>query len=235
MQNHALFSAIGACAIITAAHAGTIGLTGDLGVLNLPTPPSIFINTTHTEPFFRVVPGRGRIQGDVVYTNLNGDFFKVVVTNMTFEANAPTPGGGTTRVQIDIVQGFQPAVANGSYYAEHFVGGNWSTNFGNAIFCDSFQGVLGPNPVWLPTLGVVNTPGIPSFGVPLAGANVTNSSPTLYGIATTIEMFIDGDGFINLPNSYEATATEVPAPGACVLLACAGVLASRRRRAAVTG
>lgn len=238
MQMRALAVALCVCPLTSGALAGTVGLTGDLGVFNTGTPASIFINTSWTQPFQKSLAGRGSIMGDAVFTNNGGTFFEVVVTNLTFQASAPTPGGGTTRVKIDIVQGFQPAVPNAAYYAEHFVGGNWSTGTGNAIFADSYQGMLGPNPVWLPQLVFVNTPGIPSFGVPLAGANVTNSSPALYGIATTIELFIDGDGFIDLPNSYEATATEVPAPGACVVLACAGVLAARRGAASaacVTG
>ena len=77
----------------------------------------------------------------------------------------------------------------------------------------------------------INTNGIPNFGVPLAGTTVLNVNPSpIYSIRTELQLFIDGDGFISMPGSYDLHVNLVPCPGGAALLVLGGVMAPRRQR-----
>lgn len=227
----------GSCAALVvlaaaaSAHGIVLDLSGDLGTLNLITvgvSTPIPVNVSVTRSFSRIVPSRGLLTGDIIVSNTAGTRFDLIITNLVFQAtNSPTGG---THIQLAASQIYDVLAPNQTYTAGHFVGGTWSTALGNAVFCDSRQGILGPNPVQLPSLAVANTFGASGFGVPLATATVSNSSPNFYGIFSTMDLFIDGDGFINMPNSYEAGATLVPAPASAAMLGAIGLFASRRRR-----
>lgn len=214
------------------APAGTITISGALGNNSAGLPSALPINSNFTRSFALAVPGIGSINGDVLIENLSGTQFNLTVTNTNFVMNGAGPGV-LTHVALTVTQAFVPLVPNAPYNAFHSLNGSWTpTGANNAVTADSTQGLLGPNLQFLPQLVCVNSPNpTNAFGAGPAGLTINNSSPSLYGMQCIIDFYLDGNGFINLPNSYEATAIQiVPAPGAAALIGLSGALAVRRRR-----
>ncbi|TWT40302.1 hypothetical protein RAS1_40100 [Phycisphaerae bacterium RAS1] len=222
-----------AVALLCAAHvasnrtlAAAITLSGDLGSVNFNTPFFLNANQSSTTPFQHIVPGRGSISGDAIANNFGGNQFDLVITNLTF-TGMNSPSGGTS-ITLTALQHYATQQSGNTYAAAHFVSGSWTTATGNHIICDSLHD-FGGSSTSLPTLSFFNTPGIPTFGVPLAGTNVLNQLPTIYSIRTTIQLFLDGDGTISLPSSYDVSATPVPEPAGALVLLPALVAVFRRR------
>ena len=169
--------------------------------------------------------GRGIISGDAIATNTGGTSFDLVVTNLSFIAeNSPT---GSTYIKLEILQNFAIFSPGGTYTGTHGVDGSWSTGASNFIQGDAIHDFGGSN-VLLPTLLYYNTFMIPTFAVSPTSASVTNTIG-VYSIKAELQMNIEGDGFISLPNSYDGSATLVPEPAVSSLLCLAGLVALRRR------
>ena len=219
-------------ALAPAALGGTISLSGGLGTGSWGLPATLPINGTFTQSFARTVPGLGSISGDVVITNTSGTRFDLTVTNTTFQMIGAGPGA-LTHLTLTVTQAFVPQTPNAPYNAAHSLNGSWDPlGSNNAMTATATQGLLGPNLIFLPQLVCVNNPNpTAAFGAGPAGATVNNSSPALYGMQCVLDFYVDGNGFIDLPNSYDATAIEVvPAPGAGVLLAGGVLVGARGRR-----
>lgn len=212
---------------VKAARAAGVTLSGDLGSVNFNTPFFLAINGSSTTPFAHTIPGRGSITGDVISNNVGGTSFDMTITNLTL-TGTNSPYGGTY-VTLTVLQNYATLNPNGTYAATHDVNGSWSMGLANYIQCDSLHDFGGSN-TSLPMLQYSNNPNpTPAFGGPAVGASVSNQIG-VYSIRSTIQFFIDGDGFIDLPNSYHVDAT-VPEPTSAAMLGIVGVMGLRRRRA----
>lgn len=207
------------------ARGGIAHLTGDFGTANYFGPNVQNPGPSTTVPFLQNVAGRGSLSGDLVSTNTGGTQFSLVITNMVFQAFDWAPDH---RTQIRLIASENFAVTSaGMHLASQSVSGvTGSTGGGGIIICNAVHRTT----VNLPTISYGSPNGnTQPFSVPPVFANVF-SSPPFYSIQMQLDLVIDGDGFIHLPNSFETGAIAVPASGPVTLLGLTGLLTLRRRR-----
>lgn len=207
------------------AWGGIVHLTGDFGTADYFGPNVSNPGPSTSVPFLQNVVGRGSLSGDLVSTNTGGTQFSLVITNMVFQAFDWAPDHQT---QIRLIASENFAVTSaGPHIASQSVSGvTGSTGGGGLIICNAVHEIT----VNLPTISYGSPNGnTQPFSVPPVFANVV-SSPPFYSIQMQLDLVIDGDGFIHLPNSFETGAIAVPASGPVTLLGLTGLIAMRRRR-----
>ncbi|HVZ93286.1 MAG TPA: hypothetical protein VG797_02135, partial [Phycisphaerales bacterium] len=179
-----------------------------------------------TVHFSHVLPGFGSVSGDAITTNTGGTQFDMVMTNFNFTSSSPTGG---LFIRISLFNYFTLAQSPLTFNATHSANGTWTGGPGTAVVFDSRQD-FGGSDVHLPTLVETNALQFSGFATGAAGATVTTTMPNVVAMIADIQMFIDGNGSIILPNSYDINAIATPAPGSLALTGFAGACAARRRR-----
>lgn len=232
-----------ASGFVASAQAVNINLSGSLGNGNWHTPstPLAFGGSLAPIAVIQSVPGVGDLACDVYADNsgistLGNSVFSLKITNLVFQAYATQPFTRTS-VKLKVEENFIVPLASGTQAATMAIDGVMSstggcTVIGNAQF-RSPLGSGGGTPI--PTVGYSGgASGPDAFNVPPTFATV---SPPFAGIGSNVlylqiqlELFIDGNGFINMPSSFTASSESVPSPGPFGLAVMAGLCCSRRRR-----
>lgn len=207
----------------SAAHGSSVHLTGDYGNFNFSLPGVQGIGTS-TLHFAQSVPGRGNIVGDFVTTS-TGSQFSVSLTNLLFDSSGVSPGV-MTQIRLEAFQIFT-VTTPGTMTTLHAISGTMGSDGGGGLV---IANTTHDGATVLPTLSYGSPSGTPApFSVgPFFGGNQIAAGQ--YLIEMQLDMVIDGNGFINLPTSFDSAATIVPAPGAGLLLGCTGLAIVRRRR-----
>ncbi|MFN0011446.1 MAG: hypothetical protein ACKVS8_07360 [Phycisphaerales bacterium] len=217
-----------ACMVALAGHTGralatSVVLSGDLGNANFSAPPgTLGIGQSVSVPFLQNFAGRGDVGGTVIAAN-TGSAFNITITNLVFQAQDWSPMH-MTFVRLNVGQVF--ASLPGQFGAAQSLSGVAQSNLGGGVISGN---TMLHGSVFLPTV---------SYGLSSTNMEFFNVGPTFAAVnvgvqGILIEMQLDmtifGDGFINLPSSFESTTTPAPAVG--MVLGLAGLCAARRRRA----
>lgn len=225
------------------AQAVNINLSGGLGNGNWHTPnvPLAHGGTLAPITVMQSVPGVGDLFCDVYTDNsgtstLGNSVFSLKITNLVFQAYASSPTTQTS-VKLKVEENFIVPFPLSTQAAVMAMDGVMSSTGGCTVFGSAQFGA----PIGFS--GGTPLPGL-SYNGGLAGPeffNVTPSfatvSPPFAGTAHNIlylqiqlELFINGNGFVNMPSSFTASSESVPSPGPLGLAAIVGLCLAKRRR-----
>lgn len=226
-----------------AAQAVNINLSGSLGNGNWHTPnvPLAHGGTLAPITVMQSVPGVGDLFCDVYTDNsgtstLGNSVFSLKITNLVFQAYASSPTTQTS-VKLKVEENFIVPFPLSTQAAVMAMDGVMSSTGGCTVFGSAQFGA----PIGFS--GGTPLPGL-SYNGGLAGPeffNVTPSfaivSPPFAGTGHNIlylqiqlELFINGNGFVNMPSSFTASSESVPSPGPLGLAAIVGLCLAKRRR-----
>lgn len=219
-----LLAVLGALVASATGQAQIIDLYGDLGTGTTLGTPFSPVNSTFTQSFSQSTLA-GNITGDVIVSNdPTGSIFDMTITNLTYNCIIPN-GSGFGDVTVQVLHTYVTG-GGGSYTGSQSMAGTWTSGPLSVVQLDSIQDYANTN-VFLPSLVATSSP----FNLGPVSGTVLSLAPT-YQILANLRLHTDGVGAVNLPSSVHIHVELVPGPGGCGVLAFAGLMGMRRRRAA---